>query len=115
MLPVGLELSEGVARASKTAVFCGGDPRTAVITTVGDGKGCNGGGRGGVGGWRSPEIGLASQASVASGANRPTGLAIEAIHGVTGSPNLESDLVTNSINGAKCTPGKEVGGGLSGA
>ena len=114
MLPVGLELGDGVAGAMGVAALNEGDAEVVEMTTAGDGRGCSGGGRGGVGGGRSPAIGSASQASVASPTKRPSGLASEANEGVTGSPS-DPKLVAISIKGAKCTAGAGAVGSSGGA
>ena len=114
VLPVGLELGDGVAGAVDVAAFSEGDAEAVAMTTAGDGRGCSGGGRGGVGSGSSSEIGSASQASVASPTKRPSGLASEANEGVTESPS-DPKLVAISIKGAKCTAGAGAAGSSSGA
>ena len=54
VLPAGLELGEGVAGAVDVAALSEGDAEAVEMTTAGDGSGCSGGGKGGVGCGRSP-------------------------------------------------------------
>ena len=108
---MGLAFDTGVAKTAEAAAVGGGDAEMADITTIGEGRGCRGGGNGGVGSGRSPEIGSASHAKVASPVKRPSGLAIEANEGVAGTSSLpKSGAVDIVINGAKCTLGAEAAG-----